>query len=244
MIALPDANVVHVWDAACDAGAWRQATDESAMSGDERARADRFIDERARRRFIAGRLSLRHVLAGYLDVAAAAIRFDTSPLGKPRLGHPHARSGIHFNISHSGDLILLGIARCEIGLDVEEVGNARFNDNLIRRVFSAREQALIELSPDPQRTCFQLWVRKEASVKATGMGLVSKLASLDVSEGTCATPAPDGRGQTAIRCFDLSVGSIYAAAVASSAATEVRRIISLSGRACDASRSEWFQERP
>lgn len=244
MIACPDVGAVHVWEAACDGAAWRHVLDESAMSDDERARADRFIDERARTRFVAARLSLRHILAGYLDAAPGSIQFETAPLGKPRLGHLHSSSDIHFNISHSGDLILVGIATCEIGLDVEEVRTARFNDSLIRRVFSAHERALIESSPDPQRMCFQLWVRKEAAVKATGVGLVSNLASLDVSEGTCTPPVPSGHGLTAIRCFDLSVGSMYAAALASSAPTEVRRIVSLSGRAYDASRSEWFQETP
>jgi 4'-phosphopantetheinyl transferase len=224
VIPLPGIGTVHVWEAYGRADAGRLAADTSAMSKDERARANRFIDERARNRFIAGRQLLRHVLADYLDAVPASIKFETSPLGKPRLGKSHASSGLHFNISHSGELILVAIAKVEIGVDAEEVTGARFNDNLIRRVFSEGEQALIESSPDPLRMCLQLWVRKEASVKAAGIGLVSDLASIDVSKGECTLSPANGHSRRSVRCFDLSFGSMYVAAVASSAATDVRRM--------------------
>jgi 4'-phosphopantetheinyl transferase len=217
------ADAVHLWTASLDPGAWPFGVDV-ALSVEEQERADRFLDRAARERFVAGRLLARLVLAGYLAAPLATIGFALSPRGKPRLAAPHDASSLHFNLSHAGDVVLLAVARTEIGVDVEAVKPGRFTDSLIKRVFCAGEQALIRASDQPQLQCFQLWVRKESCIKATGAGLISDLASVDVSAGDAVAPTADGQ-PCAIRCHDLSLGPGYAAAVAALAAIDLKVVI-------------------
>jgi 4'-phosphopantetheinyl transferase len=112
-------------------------------------------------------------------------------------------------------MVVLGLARSELGIDIETIRPGWFGPGLIARVFSPREQALIEASADPERTCFRLWVRKEACVKALGTGLNNRLDSFDVVDDTCV---PHGAG-SALRCHDLAFADGYLGAVAVRAAS-------------------------
>jgi 4'-phosphopantetheinyl transferase len=73
---------VAVWLADLDAAA---ADGDGVLSDDERARAQRFVFDVHRRRFIAARAWLRARLAERLGRPAAALRFDYGPGGKPAL---------------------------------------------------------------------------------------------------------------------------------------------------------------
>src|SRR5271163_1150589 len=89
---------------------------ETLLNDDELARASRFHFPRHRHQFCAGRGMLRSLLAAYCGVPAAAIAFELSASGKPFLAH----SDLHFNLSHSGALVVCAFARCRrIGIDVE-----------------------------------------------------------------------------------------------------------------------------
>jgi phosphopantetheinyl transferase len=109
------------------------------------------------------------VLAAYLG---AEPRIELGTHGKPRT------QGLHFNLSHSGHLRVLAVARIEVGLDVE----------LIRDRGDVRELAAIglpadqaaEVAADPTAERFhRLWVRHEARCKLHGVGLVAPLPESD-----------------------------------------------------------------
>jgi 4'-phosphopantetheinyl transferase len=88
------------------------------LSEDERKRAERFHFRKHREHFIKARGVLRKVLAGYISTTPERVQFRYTAWGKPSLaeGEP-----IKFNLSHSGEKGLLGIARVEIGVDIEEI---------------------------------------------------------------------------------------------------------------------------
>jgi 4'-phosphopantetheinyl transferase len=140
----------------------------AALSEDELLRAAAFKVEDARQRFVATRGALRHLLGRYLDQDPAAFRFATTTNGKPRLDHPP--SSLQFNVSHSGALGLIAIAReQEVGVDVEQINPRRHLDGVARRVFTEREREAI----DGDESFYRHWVAKEAFVKATGRGVTS-----------------------------------------------------------------------
>ena len=72
----------------------------------------------------------------------------------------------------------------EVGIDLE-AGDRLGEDwrSLVRRVFSAREQAeLASLPATRQREAFlNGWTRKEAYLKAAGLGIVDGLQSVEVT---------------------------------------------------------------
>ena len=179
MSDLPE-NAVHVWSAALDHS---DADTARFLDADEIARAGRFHFERDRRHYAAARGWLRVLLSRYLDSQPAALRFDYGPRGKPFLANSEAR--LRFNVSHSHGRALLAFALDrEVGIDLE--AGARLGDdwpNLVRRVFSPREQAeLAMIPPSRQREAFlNGWTRKEAYLKATGLGITEGLQSIEVT---------------------------------------------------------------
>ena len=154
---------------------WRQ------LNPEELTRAQHYRFERDRRRFVIARGMLRVILARYTGIAPAAIQFEYSDHGKPRLP---AYPDIAFNASDSGELMALGVARNRlVGVDIEKVREDFAGLEIADRFFSPREVAVLRsLSPIEQRYAFfRCWTRKEAFIKAIGEGLSFPLHQFDVT---------------------------------------------------------------
>jgi len=175
---------IHVWSASLDIGSEQLAELERTLSPDEMARARRFYFERDRQKYIGRRGILRAILATYLETKPSAIRFLYNEFGKPRLEGSQEAHGLSFNLSHSGalNLVAVGIDR-EVGVDIELINSSVSSDELARRFFSPNEVATLEALPQSLRLAgfFKCWARKEAFIKARGMGLSIPLDSFDVS---------------------------------------------------------------
>lgn len=212
MISLePDA--VHVWTAHLD----EPAPPVEVLDPDESARAQRFHFEHDRRRFAAARGILRVLLGRYVGTSAGGIGFGYGARGKPFVASP--ATPVRFNLSHSHGRGMFVFARGrEVGIDLE--AGARLKDDwpgLARRIFSAREQAeLAALPPEGQRAAFlDGWTRKEAYLKAAGLGIVDGLQTIEVTLGParpCALLA--GPAGLAWSLHDLRVDEDFAAALA------------------------------
>ncbi|PZW25450.1 4'-phosphopantetheinyl transferase [Thermosporothrix hazakensis] len=176
---------VHVWQARITLAA--TAKDplvqpfRAVLAPDERERADRFFFEKDRVCFTVARGLLRMLLANYLLCRPEAIRFSYTSYGKPFLAEP--RSTLQFNISHSRDLALFSFTHERaVGVDIEYMRDVEFAA-LAAHSFSAHEQeTLRSLPPELVRQGFyNCWSRKEAYIKARGLGLSLPLGSFDVS---------------------------------------------------------------
>ena len=122
---------------------------------------------------------LRHVLGEYVNVPAAELTFTYSDYGKPAL----SGQNVHFSLSHSGDLAVCAICEgTEVGVDIERIREIGDMDALFHSISSAREYTVFRTLPPAERTraFFETWTRKEACVKATGKGLSTPLADIEV----------------------------------------------------------------
>jgi 4'-phosphopantetheinyl transferase len=179
-----DADEVQVWTAAEPL----KDADLSAMihllSAEERGRADRFGVREARRQFVFGRVLIRQIFGACLNCEPGMVSFGCQLRGKPFLIQ-HTRAGdFRFNLSHSGGLAVMALARGrEVGVDIERV--QVFDDwpVLAGRIFSPQELCELRSLPDAQQqeAFFAGWTRKEAYLKATGIGLTDDLAAIEVS---------------------------------------------------------------
>ena len=179
-----DDDEVHVWRC------WLEQSDgpieqlREVLSPEERVRADRPYQERGRRHAVVARGFLRRVLAGYLGVAPATLSFIYGEKGKPSFAWGGEHGDVHFNLSHSGDVAVLGVARGrELGADVERLRAIADHADIASRFFSPAENAelVARWSGDPIRGFFTCWTRKEAYIKATGLGLSQPLDGFDVT---------------------------------------------------------------
>jgi 4'-phosphopantetheinyl transferase len=179
-IASPVAGVA-LWFAMLAATDAEFARVSAWLSPAEHARAARFGRESLRRRYIIGRASLRWVLGRTLDVAPAAVPIVRGERGRPKLD---GIDRVDFNISHTDDVALIGIAHgMRIGVDIERVDREVNADGLARKFLTPAEQAtLAPLSADERRVRFlRYWTCKEAMSKATGDGLAAPFRELEVN---------------------------------------------------------------
>jgi 4'-phosphopantetheinyl transferase len=175
---------IHVWHSALDLAEEVLSTLKASLSLEERARADRFHFENDKNRFIVARGLLRKLLSGYLHANPAALEFSYGEHGKPDLSGANASAGLCFNLSHSSNLAVYAIAKNRnLGIDVEHVRPDAAGEDIAARYFSARELSDLRTLPPESRAdgFFRCWTRKEAYLKATGMGLRIPLDSFAVS---------------------------------------------------------------
>lgn len=178
-------DAVHVWAARRDVGADALALAEQVLRPDERRRADRFVRDRDRRRWIVSRGLLRILLGRYLEADPHDLEFRYGPQGKPSLARIDEKEGdLRFNVSHSGALALYAVASgAEVGVDVEANRPLPELEGVARRFFSPAEvRALRRVSPEGRRDAFYRgWTRKEAFLKANGDGITGGTRSFDVT---------------------------------------------------------------
>jgi 4'-phosphopantetheinyl transferase len=156
----------------------------------ERQIAARFHHRRDAERYVGAHGAMRLILASYTDQPPAGLTYLPGEHGKPRLPGPGAPV---FNLSHSGDLALLAVAaQGELGIDVEAATTMTAAEMLdvARGLFSQTEyQCLRELEESQLRRAFlTCWTRKEAYMKAKGLGVVLDPSSFSVTVRCDLTP--------------------------------------------------------
>jgi 4'-phosphopantetheinyl transferase len=147
---------------------------EALLGEDERARRARLRFARDRRRFLVTRALVRTVLSRYARVRPQDWTFACGPKGRPAIATPQASPPLEFNISHAGDLVLLGVTSGRaLGIDTENLAARTVDVEGLDRYFTPQERAsLLALPPaGRRRRFFELWTLKESYLKARGLGL-------------------------------------------------------------------------
>ena len=207
------AHTLTLWliDAAhADAG----PVESSHLDRGEVGRAASLHDQRHRARYVLAHTALRVLLGRRLGLAPDDVAYGRNPC--PRCGGPNGRpvldgapGPVHFSLSTSGDLILIGIATAPVGVDVEiqaPTDAVRGAGQLLHRA----ERAELLAAADSERAAVftRLWTRKEAYLKGVGVGVGHGLASPYIGSG----PLPAApRGWSVL---DVTVPHPYAAAAA------------------------------
>lgn len=207
-------NSIDVWKISAGLNATQIENFKPMLSGDEIDRAGKFYRQQDRDRFITSRAALRIILGKYLNLLPETIQFAPGLNKKPYIKNS-TRHNLQYNLSHSGDTILLAVADTVLGADVEFVNHNFGYREVLADNFSAEEVNYIS-EADSIHRFFKLWTRKEAITKATAQGLDCDLRLLPGLDGT--TTVADGIIASdqawLINSFDLS--SQYVASVASS----------------------------
>jgi 4'-phosphopantetheinyl transferase len=214
------------------------------LSPEEQGRADAFHGDSHRRDYVVAHVALRSVLGECLGLSAAEVRFAEGSFDgngmhgqgdgriKPALpggGLDGAAGGlsapdIRFNLSHTRGMALIGVAMGrELGVDVEFQRPMEDLDAMARSVMSHEELGLWQeiLKTDRERAFYRVWTRKEAYLKAIGLGLYRSLQEITVPV-TAEALDPNAKGLVQDRAGegrwwirDVAVQGVYAAAVCS-----------------------------
>jgi 4'-phosphopantetheinyl transferase len=175
------------------------------LSADETDRLERFRRSEDRERFLLGRASLRLCLAALLAEDPGQLRLAATAAGKPFLadasGRPRPQAP-QFNLSHSGDLILLALhGGGPVGVDVERLRPSLDWRPIARRCLEPGVLARMEsLAAAHQPLAFlEAWCALEASLKAGGGGLAGPRPEPDTCRLWTLELPPDYRGAVALR---------------------------------------------
>jgi 4'-phosphopantetheinyl transferase len=170
------------------------------LSDDEQAKVARY-QPKSRNNALIVRAGLRHVLslhsalshgpshtlALHSTFSPEQWQFDYGKQGKPELtAEQYAQTGLNFNLSHSGDWLLIAVLqapahskRYALGVDIEHRRDSTNIHTILKRYFAEPEITdLLALDASKQRDrFFDLWALKESYIKACGKGLAMVLAS-------------------------------------------------------------------
>ncbi len=142
-----------------------------SLLGEEWERFRTMRHPAARLRFAASRALLKHVSARAIGVPPADLELARLPGGRPYLrGSDH----VDISLSHTGDLVVVGLTRCEgIGVDVEPAGREIGSPADDRRMWTPAEARALTTLPETRRRreMLRLWTLKEAYSKAIGQGM-------------------------------------------------------------------------
>lgn len=183
------------------------ATERLSELEQQRARNIRL--ERPRRAFVLGRLLLRSTVERIAGVPPEAVVIELESTGRPVL--TGALSQYFVSIAHSGCHVVVGVAKRQLGVDVEQLRQSAPSPRLMARVCSPEELRLLEVMTDTDRAAafMTVWARKEAYGKAIGRGLDFPLRSVTV--GVSGSTISGGTGDWCVA--DVVVDSGCAAAV-------------------------------
>jgi len=135
------------------------------------------------------------VVARYLDVEPSSVRLARTPGRKPELvGAP-----LRVSLAHSGGMALVAVTRSnDVGVDVETLRDGVDRWSLVDHALTPRERQRLEAVPPVQRThaFLSMWTRKEALLKAAGVGLAVDPALVEL-DGPSIRALPPGLGSVA-----------------------------------------------
>lgn len=178
----------------------------SFLDKSEIARLKRYSNQNIARNFVYSRGCLRLLLASYCGICPAAVRIENLRYGKPSISdYPQ----LFFNVSHSGEMVLIGFSDRIMGVDIEKIREKVDYRGIIKRFFSEKEAASWNLfaQNSPVEVFFRGWTRKEAWLKATGEGIAG-LGKCEVSftpDNLSALCTMNGKASNAAKWFSALI---------------------------------------
>lgn len=185
---------------------------QTFMSPLEMERWQRFRHKQSQAMYLAGRFLLRSVLAQRLECRMANVPLQIADSGKPFLDRQTWTGS--FNLAHSADYLLLGIAdTVQLGVDIECCTKPRDLDGIAAMIMHPDELAYFNRLSLPARTdyFFRLWVAKESLVKMLGKGISYGLPRICLNQQVTAFVQP---GHVGLVRIDAPEGCMAALAYA------------------------------
>lgn len=162
----------------------------AGVSPEERAQAARYVHASDALRHLLARSLLRHLWAAQPHLPAAPPVWPCNPCGKPE----GAAWGLHFNLSHAGHHVWLAACRsAPVGIDVETASPAHTDlqhwlhpgeTRALQRLYASNNATTGDTGQACSAARRRLWTRKEAIIKAIGLGFSLPLNEFEVDPGS------------------------------------------------------------
>ena len=177
-------NRIDIWSARYDNLERYFRVLSDIVSQEEQKTASTFRTAADARKYVLRHGAVRIILAHYINQSTETIPLLIGPNGKPCLDKEDSCSDISFNLSHTSEMILIGITKKRrIGVDVVKVDPFyRFHESADYILTSGEKAFLKKIEPSLRyEIFFRIWTLKEAILKATGSTL-TMMKKIDLSE--------------------------------------------------------------
>ena len=217
-----DTNAVHVWRAYFELALVSNRKFVESISEEETERAQRFVRQSDRDRYVFAHGMLRSILGTYVGCAPQKLLFADNQYHKPFLEESANRNDLQFNLSHSEDLTLIAVSRgTAVGIDVERMRRIPDALQIVNRFFSLDERRYLNSLPPAEfeEGFFACWTAKEAFLKGIGKGLSHPLENFSIILSNGESVGLVNNGDDSVNAYSwkivrLSPGPDYAGALA------------------------------
>ena len=171
---------------------------------DVRKRIERFVYKEDKQRTLMGQILIREIIAQQLEMRNEDIVFQKNDYGKPYLEN-HEK--FHFNISHSGDMVVCAVHDKPVGIDIEQMLHIDDYLEIAKDYFTEREIAYIAKNEDARLSRFyELWTLKESYIKCHGKGLSIPLKSfsIDIADEAVSVIVNGKRSNYLFKSFNIA----------------------------------------
>ena len=128
-------------------------------------------------RTLLGEGLIRAMVRKFRGLPPDQVSIEVTDKGKPFLA---GVDDFHFNLSHSGDWVVIATSVHEVGIDVELIQTAKYE--VAQRFFTSDECMALEslIGSEKNEYFYSLWTAKESYLKYLGKGLTRALSSFSV----------------------------------------------------------------
>lgn len=137
----------------------------------DKIKKSRFYQNKANK--LLGDILVRYLICKNTNLTNNELKFSQNEFGKPYLVNQH----MHFNISHSKNIVAVAISDTPIGIDIENIKIRTFELDIAKKYFCPNEYDAII---NKQHSFTSIWTKKESYIKFMGEGLKIPLNSFDV----------------------------------------------------------------
>lgn len=156
---------------------------------DRREKVEHYKNRHAANASMTAGLMLQDAAKKELGILPEQLRIERGTYGKPYI---KGKESFYFNISHSGEYVVLAYGDQPVGIDIEEIRDKNLDKNIdvAKRCFTEKEyeyvlsgycngEGTLESATEQERF-FQIWTMKESYLKLTGAGISVPLNSFEV----------------------------------------------------------------
>jgi 4'-phosphopantetheinyl transferase len=177
-------NGIHAWSALYRDLELHYEILSGTTSQEEQYAASLFRNDADSRKYILRHGLLRIILGNYTHRDPERVSFSTGKNGKPELVPHGGYTVVSFNLSHTSEMVIIGIARTKrIGIDIVKMDPLYQYYDIAEYILTPAEKAFMQGVEPAQKhqAFFRIWALKEAILKTNGDS-ISMMKDTDTSD--------------------------------------------------------------
>lgn len=144
---------------------------EKYLTVDEKIKRGKYFYKINKKCYVISHGTVNYIYSKWLRLGVEDLPFNKGIFLKPHIENEYQ---IQYNITHSKDLLVIGLSKYSIGVDVEYIDRNIDYEDIVSMCFHKKEKELIQKDLN---LFYRVWVMKESYLKLIGEGLNRPLNS-------------------------------------------------------------------